>query len=334
MLDNNISNFDNCIFMQAGNPWWLSNDLQITGPRTDGKAQRGVKNDVQLVVRRKPQGCNLPDNTDAVKVDLYICSPTASPITSNTSQVKKILDSTGTPSEILVDINSLPSGGLVSPLVKWDLPATSSHPAETPGHKCMVARAYPSQLNVSTSTNIGDFVGWAAPPNDQHYAQRNICIETCDSPCGVDVWTENATRETKKDVTFRVVADQNPPANVVDVVVPVLRNVPEFKRLVPGAPRKGFTLEFPDFPKAKVTDNTRSGCLSAITRLFSKSKGGISPDQPNFAAQIQLAPGQVSTYRFMTDLDGASSGDAHIFHLTHEEGGRMLNGLTIIMVKR
>lgn len=322
--DSNL-NSDTCIFMEPGaTNWWLSNDVKLAA--ATGVAIPGVKNDVNITVRRKPQGCTLPAETDFVKVDLYICNPTASPPTTTSPNVKKILDSTGAPSEILVDIASLPSGGNFAQTVKWDLPPLSgtSHPAETAGHKCLIARAYPNPL--SGGINIGNY---AAPPSDQHYAQRNICIQTCSSPCGIDVWTENLDKERPKNVKFEVIADTNPSEGVLKVALPLLQSIPGFKRVVNGTPRKGFGLELPDFPDVKKTDNTRPGCLGGITNIFSGGKGF----RPSFAAEVKVAPSQFSIYRFVTDLDGAQSGDAFIFHLTHVENGNVLSGLTMLMVK-
>ncbi|HSK71886.1 MAG TPA: hypothetical protein VK892_09345 [Pyrinomonadaceae bacterium] len=320
-------NPDTCIFMQPGAApnWWLSDDVKLAA--ASGVAVPGQKNDVNIIVRRKPQGCTLPNETDYVKVDLYVCNPTASPMTTSSPNVKKILDATGPPSEILVDIASLPSGGNFAQTVKWDLPPLSatSHPAETAGHKCLIARAYPNPL--SGGINIGDY---AAPPPDQHYAQRNICIQTCSSPCGIDVWTENLDRERAKNVKFEVIADTNPSEAVLKVALPLLKEIPGFRRVVKGTPRKGFGLEFPDFPDARKTDNTRPGCLGGISKIF--GLGGTA-FRPSFAAEVKVSPGQFSIYRFVTDLDGAESGDAFIFHLRHIERENVLSGLTMLMVK-
>ena len=320
-------NSDTCIFMQPGSPnWWLSEDVKLAA--ASGVAVPGQKNDVNITVRRKAQDCTLPENTDFVKVDLYVCNPTASPTTTTSPNVKKILDATSAPaSEILVDIASLPSGGSFAQTVKWDLPPLSgaSHPAETAGHKCLIARAYPNPL--SGGINIGDY---AAPPSDQHYAQRNICVQTCSSPCGIDVWTENVNKERPQNVKFEVIADTQPSEEVLKVALPLLQQVPGFKRVVNGTPRKGFGLDLPDFPDAKKTDNTRPGCLGGITKIFGSGGAGF---RPSFAAEVKLAPSQFSIYRFVTDLDGAQSGDAFIFHLTHIENGNVLSGLTMLMVK-
>ena len=93
---------------------------------------------------------------------------------------------------------------------------------------------------------------------------------------------------------------------------------------------KGFGLDLPDFPDAKKTENTRPGCFGGKYKIFGSGRAGLSP---RFAAEVKLAPSQFSIYRFVTDLDGAQSGDAFIFHLTHIENGNVFSGLTMLMVK-
>jgi hypothetical protein len=317
---------DSCFLMNDGPApnWWLSEDVKITNPAS-GVAQLGMKNDVQLVVRRSTNSqCTMPEGSAFIKVDLYICDPTGSPFTTTSPKVKKILNAASTtPQPIEVDITNLSvAGASFIETIKWDLPSTPTHLAEQPGHKCMIARAYPDVLPGNNNLN---FV-----PDDQHYAQRNICIQTCKSPCGVDVWTENFDEEKRvKDVTFRLVADLRPSNAVLKVVLPLLQEVPGFRQVVNRAPGKGFGLDLPDFPDAKLTDNTRPGCWGLIQQLLNpKSIPG-----PIFEAKVAIQPGQMSVYRFVTDLDGSEAGDAHIFHLMHMEQGQVLSGLTIVMVK-
>ena len=86
---------------------------------------------------------------------------------------------------------------------------------------------------LSGGINIGDY---AAPPSDQHYAQRNICVQTCSSPCGIDVWTENVNKERPQNVKFEVIADTKPSEEVLKVALPLLQQVHGFKRVVNGTP--------------------------------------------------------------------------------------------------
>ena len=136
-------NSDTCILCNRGHQIGGLAKMSNLPPR-QALQSRDRKTMCNITVRRKAQDCTLPENTDFVKVDLYVCNPTASPTTTTSPNVKKILDATSAPaSEILVDIASLPSGGSFAQTVKWDLPPLSgtSHPAETAGHKCLIARA-------------------------------------------------------------------------------------------------------------------------------------------------------------------------------------------------
>ncbi len=336
---------DMCIRMEPGAApnFWLSEDVKITNPKT-GVALPGAKNDVTITVRRSPNdNCNLPMGTEFIEVDLYICNPTASPLGPGSPNVKKILDATGAPpAEITVDLANLMTPGAAFPkTIKWNLPALgpTSHPAETAGHKCLIARAYPDPLTASATSLT--FL-----PDDQHYAQRNICIQTCSSPCGVELVTENPEENQEiKAVTFLAVADLQPSAAVMQVALPLLREVPEFRRVVNRAPRLGFGLDLPDFPDAQIEDQSRpdakqlEGCLAMIRRLLGGGAGPLPgplplPGAPSYKASVRIEPGQYSTYRFVTDLDGSEPGDAHIIHLMHMERDRVLSGITLVMVKR
>jgi hypothetical protein len=321
---------DTSIFMNDGSPdWWLSDDVKLTNPAS-GVAQPGIKNDIKLTVRRNANALLGDPQEIWVKVDLYVCVPTASPFVLNSNQVKKIKDATTTPAQdIVVDFANLPASGSFPQTIKWDLPVNSPSPAESPGHKCLLARAYQSTLNGTTGTLPVNVV-----TDDPHYAQRNICIQTCNSPCGVDVMTENPEEHREpKAVTFKVVADLLPGAGVLKAALPLLKEVKGFRRIVNTAPRKGFTLEMRDFPDAKLTDNTRPGCFSMIQGFINRGKPDLNAFQPSFEAQVNIKPGQLSLYQFATDLDGSEPGDAHIFHLMHLEQERILGGLTIVMVK-
>lgn len=323
-VDPNLTS-DTSIFMNHGSPdWWLSNDVKLSNSNV---AVVGQKNDISLTVRRNNNP--LLADTEFIKVDLYVAVFTGSPfpLGGNSTLVKKILDASTNPAqEIVVDLNNLTAGSSNTQTVKWDLPAIPTKDAEKPGHKCLLARAYQSPLSGSANPDAD------AAQVDAHYAQHNICIDHC-SPCGVDIATENPEWVRKpKDVTFRLFADLQPSESTLQVALPLLREVKGFRRVVNKAPSRGFALEMPDFPDAKMTDNTRPGCFSLIQGFLRRPKFDPSIFQPSFEAQVNIKPGQVSYYRFVTDLDGSELGDAHIFHLVHMEQGRVLSGLTIGMV--
>ena len=131
----------------------------------------------------------------------------------------------------------------------------------------MIARARPN--NLAANADLGFVV------DDQHYAQRNICIQTCSSPCGLDLWTENPEKEGRiKNVVFRLELDLKPTEQLLQLALPLLKTVPEFRQVATRPPNKGFALELPDFPDAKLTDRSRTppepgdGCAASINRIL------------------------------------------------------------------
>jgi len=130
---------------------------------------------------------------------------------------------------------------------------------------------------------------------------------------------------------------------VLDVLTPQLQQIPGFKRITSVAPTKGFGLQLPDFPDARVQDNTRlfglfgSGFLGILWRLLLTlilSVLGIFgfKYEPKYEAQIHMQSGQLTTLTFTTDLSNAQLGDAYVFHVTHIEDNVVKGGNTIVAV--
>jgi hypothetical protein len=315
---------DNCTRMapSALPSWWLSDDVKLINPAS-GVAQQGATNTVQVTVRKAAGQCSFPAAADFIKVELYVCDPTGSPFGSiaGNTKVKKIGEAQADPS-LAQDVKQ----------IAWAIPAVPTHDAEKTGHKCLIARAAANTLLDPTGNNSLNFL-----PDDQHYAQHNICISMCSSPCGQELWTGNPDKEGRpKDVVFQLFADLRPSKDVLGVALPLLQTVPGFGRVVNTPPRLGFALEMPDFPTAKMTDHSKAGpkgCMGALSKWLGGSKPQPAGGQPSFSAQVRIEPGQLSTYRFVTDLDGYEKGDAHIFHLMHTEAGQVLSGITILMLK-
>lgn len=55
-------------------------------------------------------------------------------------------------------------------------------------------------------------------PDDPHYAQHNLCIVTCSSPCGLDAQTANPNRKAKETIMIRAVANLEPNPRVMRTV--------------------------------------------------------------------------------------------------------------------
>jgi hypothetical protein len=205
----------------------------------------------------------------------------------------------------------------------WTLPSgvPASDP-QSPGHKCLIARCYPDSLTPSP-TNF--FV-----PDDQHVAQRNICIFPCGGPgaahrpgpCGFDVLTANVNQLEVEQVTIAATLDLKPNQFVRKTVLQHLEKQPGFRKLATRAPR-GFRFDMKEFPDAKISDHTTPpGCLGLLL-------GG----QRKFEASINLAANQVTNLHFVADLGNSEFGDAFIFHLTQlGSKNERQGGLTLVMV--
>lgn len=320
---------DTCIYMEAiagdggvhdiNDVWWLSPDIILTGA-TSGpdKADPGANNTVQVKFHMQAailNQCVLPAGTESITAEFWVGTPSLAMTPDNPASTKRI---DGIGSTIPAD------GATVTKTFVWN-PPTGLDPADpqSPGHKCLIARCYPDPLIPS---NTSFFV-----PDDPHVAQRNICIVPCGGPgaakrpgaCGLEVATVNPDGKRSQTVTLRAVVDLYPGSLVKKMVLESLGRTRGFNRLATRPPQS-FGFELRDFPDAKVTDNSKLGCLGL---LF----GG--KERRNHDAQINLNPGQFTRFDFIADLSGAELGDAYVFHLRQIGADkRDQGGLTVVMV--
>lgn len=316
---------DSCIFMEAvsgdggvhnANVWWLSPDIVLNGPVSGpDKADPGQVNSIDVNFHRKgdTSNCTFPGD-EAVTVEVWVGNPSIA-MTPNNQTSTKLIQSIG---------SQLPAAGASGAQhFDWAIPLSvpASEP-DSPGHKCLIARTYPDSLTPSAASF---FV-----PNDQHVAQRNICIVPCGGPgaarlpgpCGFNLMTANVNPKDAERVTIAATLDLHPSKFVQKTVLQALERQPGFSKLATLPPR-GFRFELREFPDAEINDQTRPpGCL-----------GLLLSGQRRFQASINLAPNQVVHLHFVADLINSKFGDAFIFHLTqsgpaHERQG----GLTLVMV--
>jgi hypothetical protein len=316
---------DTCIFMEAtagdggahtSNVWWLSPDIVLNGPVSGpDKADPGQVNSVDVSFHRKTaeSNCSFPGD-ESLLVELWVGNP-AIAMTPNNAASTKLISSSGSTVPL--------EGATGTQHFNWILPSgvPASDP-QSPGHKCLIARCYPDSLTPSP-TNF--FV-----PDDQHVAQRNICIFPCGGPgaarrpgpCGFDVTTANINPKEAERVTIAATLDLHPSKFVRTTVLQGLERQPGFSKLATRPPL-GFRFDLREFPDAKINDHTKlPGCLGLLA-------GG----QRRFEASINLAANQVIHLHFVADLANSEFGDAFIFHLTqsgpdHQRQG----GLTLVMV--
>ncbi len=310
---------DTCIFMEAvsgdggvhnsGGAWWLSPDIQLTGP-TSGpdKADPGAANPVDVTLHNKGGSCKLPAGTESVTIELWAANPSLA-MAPNLPNSTVHIDSIGMP------IFGL--GAVASHQFLWTPPTglPASDP-QAPGHKCLIARSYADPLTPSATSFFA--------PDDPHVAQHNICIVPCGGPgavqrphtCGLDVTTVNPDMRQAQTVKWRALLDLNPSKFVLDVVLRRLKKTKGFERLAKKPPR-GFRFQLHDLSKPKITDHT-------------KPKG----KQPaTYEAVLTLKAAQVARFAFIADLTGAPLGEAFIFHLTQVgANGHAQGGLTVVIL--
>jgi hypothetical protein len=351
---------DHCISIASGPParWWVSPAITVNGLSDGAVAQAPpFLNVIDVTVHRGAGDCasqsGFPLGTANILVDVYVCVPGLAMNPSDLAKVKHL----GTK---VVPLSSATSGAdtSLSSLGKafnnWVAEGDPSAPGG-PGHKCLVAIAYPDPLTPDATC-----FHQAGAPADAHYAQLNIAIEPL--PPGAPrrmafrTFTINPSRDSVTPATLRAEADLDPDPRVMEVLSPALKATPGFKRLAEQAPR-GFALQLPDFPNAVIRDHTHGGhevpgvaALSLLPALRQSLPRRLlvlglpiwladccferrSASPPTYEADVLLKPGQIPTINFEADLSGSNSGDAHIFHLTHVRADRrVIGGLTLVGV--
>jgi hypothetical protein len=353
---------DQCFYIEATagdggshtNPtFWLSPDIQLTGPVSGSdKADPGVDNSVMVRVHRKSGSCTTPVGTESILIDLYVGNPALVMKPNDPSSTTKLTNTAGRPNAFTSPAGLTPAGTAVP--ITWHPPSPATGP-ESPGHKCLIVRAYPDSLSPDT----GDF----HVPDDPHVAQHNICIVPCSggggggapggrasgertphareagsTGCTFDVSTANLSDQDPELATLRVVRDLHPGREVNAFLVERLQPVPGFQRISGRLQPQGFSLHLPDFPNATVRDHSRLGFLAFLLYILFLLLGllGIKlqfPFPPRYEAQIQLQPGQLTTFTFRTDLSSASRGEAYVYHLMHKGSDQHVKGgLTLLLM--
>jgi hypothetical protein len=309
---------DQCISINDGpDPaWWMSPDISLNSTTTPDQAISGSANDVRVRTRRA-RDCNLLEGTTNIIVELWVCDPTLNPTpTTGSTQIFTKL----------IPVGSFPGGS--SQWVSDSWTPNPADPVQQIGHKCLIARAYPELL-------LPDSACFHVQ-KDSHVAQRNISIVAASRGEGGEkrlrfqIKTNNTDLERSEAATLRVVADLNPSQKVLNILTPSLEKFPGYRHIVRSAPT-GFKLELPDFPDAKVRDNTRLGCLGTILAFFGLLKG--MDVQPKYEADIELKPGQATEFTLRADLSSSTAGDAQIFHVMHVNlQQQVIGGVTVIAV--
>jgi hypothetical protein len=321
---------DTCISIAHGAlpQWWLSPAITLNGASAGATAQQPpAVNVTNVTFHRAGADCTLPAGTSGVLVAVYACVPGLAMNPADASKVKQ-LGATGT---VFIPLAQAAAGADTSlsgtgHAINWTAGTDPTTP-DGPGHKCLVAVAYP---DFQTADPVCFHQAGGPGAADQHYAQLNIAIEPvamhAERPWMFRTFTINPDRAAVAPARLRAEADIAPHPGVMDILLPALKATRGYKRVARRPPRS-FALQLPDFPNAVTRGSTRSSLLSRITGLFK------SGSNPSHEVDVKLHAGQIATINFSADFSSSTPGDAHIFHLTHARSdGRVIGGLTLAAV--
>lgn len=320
------TNFSDCFFLQASSGdqgvhdgsgvWWISPDVRLFDPlhEFDANGQYlyqdtpapGIQYHWAVSVNRKASCTSLPPdlmvcaemwigfpglffqpNVNCVQLNQAVCAMPQSFEGSDWTWVSK---------------------------VNWT-PANMPSDKDGPGHRCLMARCY---VQGQTPPDL--------IPSDPKVAQHNLDIQEVTQQSQMltlPISTTSPRRGANEGATVRVVADLKPAERTLKAIMPSLQRTKGFQRIAGTAPRQ-FGLDPSGIPDAKVSDNTRVGCLGG---LFASKR------QPTYEVRGRLKPDEDNQLRLTADLSQSQKGDAHIFHVTQSGAdGRPQGGLTVVAV--
>jgi hypothetical protein len=312
----------------ASPQWWLSPAITLNGVSAGASAHASPSPNLTDVTFHRADGA-LSQGSTGVLVAVYVCVPGLAMNPSDASKVKQL------GSTVFVDQSHVPAGADTSlsglgKAITWTA-ATSAALPDGPGHKCLVAVAYPDGL---AADPVCFHQAGGPGAADPHYAQLNVAIEPVpmhsERPWRFRTFTINPDRAAPARATLRAYVDLEPSKAVIDVLMPALKAMRDFRQ-VARHPPKGFALQLSDYPDAKKRDRTQSGGGGLWRFLrFLRLRSHIHPD---YEADVQLKPGHIANIEFIADVSTSTSGDAHIFHLTHARSdGHVIGGLTVVTV--
>ncbi len=319
--DPGLSN-DTCIFMESvsgdggarntNDVWWLSPDIELVGPVSGLDNADAGQNHTTVKFHRKPasSNCVFPGDESLV-TELWVANPSLVMSPHLTQSVVRV-ELTG--SELP------PEGESATQPIDWRTRGGSAAEPLSPGHKCLVARVYPSSL-VPNPTHFF--------PGDQHIAQHNLCTvvttETAFSftvnACGSNILREQLTPTPA--VKLRAVLDLHPSNFVKNTVLSRLGPHSGFQQLSTVPLKGGFKFDVANLHPSAIVDHSHPAVLPPFP----------PGANPSFEADVVLDPQQVTQITFLANLKGLLQNQACIFHLTQVNLDRMIGGLTLVVLK-
>jgi len=321
--DQGLAN-DTCIFMEAvpgdqgthnaQGPWWLSADISLTGPVSGpDTADSGQVNTITAKFHRKPasSNCHFPGD-ESITVELWVANPSlvmAPRVRGSAARVGFI----GSP--VPAD------GGSGTEQIDWMAPAgVSPDNPQAGGPKCLVARCYPDSAAPSGTSFF--------LPDDQHVAQRNLCIVTTTTHGVVfKVNTLNLDRSSNplqpSQVKLRALLDLAPNHFIASSVNPRLQLISGFQRIRTKGLTGGFKFDLTGFTVSQVIDHSHQTLPVPL-----------HPTASSFEAHVALPTRGVVRIPFEASLTGVNAGEACIFHLIQTSMNDVAQGgLTLVVLK-
>lgn len=321
--DPGLSN-DSCIFLEAitgdggthnsNDTWWLSPDINLVGP-SSGKdsADAGQINPITVTFHRKPSNsnCSFPGD-ESLNVEVWVANPSLA--------ISPRVPGSATRVE-LIGAPLPPEGGTGTHQTDWRVPrAVPAGDPQSPGQKCLVARAYPS----SGVPNVANFF----LPGDQHVAQRNLCVVTSAT---ADLTFHVSTFGGGKPQTvinplpnarLRAVLDLHPSQFVRNTLSSRLPHSGAHLRTTPL--EFGFKFDLTNLHASDVVDHSHPTVFPSFP----------PNTNPSFEARVVLDTNHVTSLTFLANLKGTVKGDVCIFHLiqtSFTDDGQ--GGLTLVVIK-
>jgi hypothetical protein len=237
----------------------------------------------------------------------------------------------------------LTAGGSVTTTVTWqsqDTDPTKPYYVDPTNaqanHKCLIARCYTNPTGNVDTTDAGLS---SHIPDDQHYAQHNLDIQSIVgmSHVRLPIRAGNPTREPQL-VAIQAVPDLNPNPAVLAAILPGLKTVPGFKQISSTPLRK---VELNLQPLAlhsgggliKRIEEIIEEEVRAVLRLLEEAFGKATPKGGGAHGRVRVGGSFFSDFEFVVDPSDAQKGNAYIYHLTQTTASNQpYGGITIALV--
>lgn len=347
---------DECIYLEAeasdngvhnvNGVWYFSPDVILTdsaGTPTN-EAKKGMEHQICVRVRKRV-GCSL--DSEWIRVEAYVAVPSTTINSHNLKQVVLPKDCPVDKSLAKVEIDGFHAveeedgykdDGFVH--FKWTPSSDKPEDPDGPGHRCLIARCYPTNLDPS-----GNFF----LPDDPHIVQHNIDIIKVRSSATVppvQIAAANASPDKVALVQLKVNSVLNPSPKLQAHLQDVLRIEPEFHQIamlpyqeilqlqvnndlatlnekVATLIPSGFRIDVPGFPLARFRDFSHpKSALDSLGRVYPK----------RFVTEFNLEPQQLTFFEFAPEPFKSKPGTSHVFNVVQYDDGEPTGGIVLVYI--